>query len=188
MAQSLEGIQRVAELVRALKEFSHPDGGEHKSSDLNRAVENALVVARNEYKYVADAIVNCDPKLPQVVCNIGEINQVLLNLIVNAGHAIGDTSSTKGRGTITLSTRKDGDFVEISISDTGTGIPESARTKIFDPFFTTKPVGKGTGQGLYLVHAMVTKRHRGSIRFTTETGVGATFFVRLPIASASTVG
>jgi signal transduction histidine kinase len=179
--QSLEGIERVASLVRALKEFSHPDSAEHKATDLNHAITNALTVARNEYKYVADVVVEADAKLPQVVCNVGEINQVLLNLLVNAAHAIGDTSSTRGRGTITLTTRQDGEWVELLVRDTGTGIPEAARAKIFDPFFTTKPVGKGTGQGLYLVHSIVTKKHHGTISFTTELGVGTTFVVRLPI-------
>lgn len=179
--QSLEGIERVASLVRALKEFSHPDSTEHKATDLNHAISNALTVARNEYKYVADAVVDSDPNLPSVVCNVGEINQVLLNLLVNAAHAIGDASATRGRGTITLTTRRDGEWVEIHVRDTGTGIPEAARAKIFDPFFTTKPVGKGTGQGLYLVHSIVTKKHHGTISFTTELGVGTTFVVRLPI-------
>jgi len=179
--QSLEGIERVATLVRALKEFSHPDGGGHKPSDLNHAVENALIVSRNEYRYVADAMVHAEAGLPPVSCNLGEINQVLLNLLVNAAHAIADVEKTKGRGTITISTKRDGDWVEIAIADTGTGIPEHARPNIFDLFFTTKPVGKGTGQGLYLVHSIVTKKHHGTITFTTTVGSGTTFTVRLPI-------
>lgn len=179
--QSLEGIERVASLVRALKEFSHPDTAEHKPADINHAISNALTVARNEYKYVADVVVEADPTLPSVICNVGEINQVLLNLLVNAAHAIGDASASRGRGTITVTTRHDGEWVELIVKDTGTGIPESARAKIFDPFFTTKPVGKGTGQGLYLVHSIVTKKHHGTIDFTTELGVGTSFLVRLPV-------
>jgi signal transduction histidine kinase len=178
--QGLEGVERVASLVRALKEFSHPDGIELKAVDLNQAVRTTAVVARNEYKYVAELNFELDPTLPQVVCNQGEINQVILNLIVNAAHAIGDCKEQRGMGTITISTGTNDGAVEIRIRDTGTGIPVAVRDRIYDPFFTTKPVGKGTGQGLYLAHAIVVGRHQGVLRFETELGAGTTFIIQLP--------
>ncbi len=124
-----------------------------------------------------------DWELPHVACLPGEINQVILNLIVNAAHAIADQiHGSDRRGTITVSSRRDGDWAEIRVRDTGTGIPESARAKVFDPFFTTKAVGKGTGQGLSIAHTVVVKNHGGTIRFESEVGVGTTFIVRVPIA------
>jgi signal transduction histidine kinase len=117
-----------------------------------------------------------------VLCHLGEINQVVLNLIVNASHAIDDVvRNTRQRGKLTVITRSSGSYVEISVSDTGTGIPDSARDKIFDPFFTTKEVGKGTGQGLALAHNVIVKKHGGSLRFETESGKGTTFTIRLPV-------
>jgi len=139
-------------------------------------------VARNEYKYVADLVTDFAADLPNVPCIVGEFNQVILNLIVNAAHAIGDAIATRGgKGTLTITTRLDGDHVEVRIRDTGTGIPESARGKIFDPFFTTKAVGKGTGQGLYIAHTVVAKKHGGTLTFETEIGKGTTFIIRLPL-------
>jgi signal transduction histidine kinase len=128
-----------------------------------------------------------DPDLPLVPCLAGEINQVLLNLLVNAAHAIADVvkNNQDGHGTISISTRQDGDFVEIGVSDTGTGIPEHVREKVFDPFFTTKEVGKGTGQGLMLAQTVVVKKHGGRIWFDSEVGKGTTFYVRLPLAVAT---
>jgi PAS domain S-box-containing protein len=187
LEQALDGVQRVAKIVSAMKEFSHPGLQEKRAVDLNRAIETTVTISRNEWKYVAEVQTRLDRKLPLVPCLAGEINQVLLNLLVNAAHAIADVAkSTNGsRGTITISTRQDGEFVEISVADTGTGIPEFAREKVFDPFFTTKEVGKGTGQGLMLAHTVVVKKHAGRIWFETEVGKGTTFFVRLPIAETA---
>jgi PAS domain S-box-containing protein len=184
--QTLEGVQRVARIVSAMKEFSHPGALEKHAIDLNRAIETTVTISRNEWKYVAEVKTQLDPNLPLVPCLAGEINQVLLNLLVNAAHAIADAShqGVGGPGTITLSTRRDGDCVEISVADTGTGIPEHVRERVFDPFFTTKEVGKGTGQGLMLAHTVVVKKHGGKIWFDTEVGKGTTFFVRLPLAVA----
>jgi len=179
-AQALEGVERVASLVRALKEFSHPGGVDLKPVDLNQAIRTTAVVARNEYKYVADLHFELDESLPLVTCNLGEINQVILNLIVNAAHAVGDCKDTRGMGAITVSTMRHAAGVEIRIRDSGTGIPEAVRDRIFDPFFTTKEVGKGTGQGLYLAHSIIVGRHQGTIRFETEIGVGTTFIIQLP--------
>ena len=181
--QTLEGVQRVARIVNAMKEFSHPGSQEKQAVDLNRAIETTITISHNEWKYVADVRTHLDPDLPLVPCLAGEINQVLLNLVVNAAHAIADVphQGEGSLGTITLSTRRDGDWVEISVADTGTGIPEHVRDRVFDPFFTTKEVGKGTGQGLTLAHAVIVKKHGGSIWLNSEVGKGTTFFVRLPI-------
>ncbi|MGB6720484.1 MAG: PAS domain S-box protein [Terracidiphilus sp.] len=182
--QTLDGVQRVAKIVSAMKEFSHPGSQEKRAVDLNRAIETTVTISRNEWKYVADVQTNLDPNLPLVPCLAGEINQVFLNLLVNAAHAIADVVQRieGSRGTITIATRRCGECVEITVADTGTGIPEHARGKVFDPFFTTKEVGKGTGQGLSLAHAVVVKKHGGSISFDSEVGIGTTFFVRLPLS------
>ncbi|GIV15580.1 MAG: hypothetical protein KatS3mg022_1015 [Armatimonadota bacterium] len=183
ITQSLEGVDRVAKIVRAMKEFSHPGAAEMTSVDLNHALESTITVARNEWKYVADMVTDFDPNLPPVPCLPGDINQVFLNIIVNAAHAIADVvgDGSRGKGTITVSTRALGDWVEVRISDTGTGIPEAIRSKIFDPFFTTKQIGRGTGQGLAYVHSVVVEKHKGIITFETEEGKGTTFIIRLPL-------
>jgi signal transduction histidine kinase/HAMP domain-containing protein len=176
-----DGLGRIATIVRSMKEFAHPDQAQKTLADLNQAIRSTLVVARNEYKYIAEMDAQFD-ELPPVPCYLGEINQVVLNLIINASHAISDVvKDTAGRGTLTIRTRLDGNEVEISIGDTGTGIPESARDKIFDPFFTTKEVGKGTGQGLAIARSVIVNKHGGTLRFETECGKGTTFFIRLPI-------
>jgi PAS domain S-box-containing protein len=181
IAQSLDGARRVAHIVRAMKEFSHPDSVEKIDTDLNKAVESTITVARNEWKYVAEIETHFDETLPPVFCNRGEVNQVILNLVVNAAHSIKDKLKENEKGKITISTGKRGSFAEITISDTGTGIPEAIQTRIYEPFFTTKEVGKGTGQGLALAHTVVVKRHHGKIWFETKMGSGTTFFIHLPI-------
>jgi signal transduction histidine kinase len=177
--QALEGVGRVTKIVRAMKDFSHMDRGEFAPVDLNRSLEDTLTVARNEYKYVADVRTEFE-ELPPVVCCGGELNQVFLNLLVNAAHAIADT---KQHGLITISTRRDADQVIVSISDSGTGIPPEIQSKIFDPFFTTKEVGRGTGQGLSIAHQIVVGRHKGSLTFETQPGKGTTFRIRIPIGN-----
>ena len=184
VTQSLEGIARVAEIVRAMKRFSYMGGEEKQSVDLNLAVESTINVARNEWKYVAVVEMDLDPSLPPVTCLPGEINQVFLNLITNAAHAIEDRTGGKGeKGSIKIRTLFTGAGVEIRVSDTGMGIPEEIQNRIFDPFFTTKDVGRGTGQGLAISYDVVVKKHGGEIFFETERGVGTTFIVRLPIES-----
>ncbi len=184
--ESTEGIDRVKSIVHAMKDFSHPGGTEKSSVNLNNAIESTVTVARNEWKYVAQLRLELDPELPLVFCLPGEVNQVIVNLLVNAAHAIADRigSATEERGEIRVVTRQDGDFVEIRVSDTGTGIPANVRDHIFDPFFTTKDVGQGTGQGLSLAHSIVVDKHGGELNFETESGVGTTFIVRLPIGYA----
>jgi PAS domain S-box-containing protein len=182
--ETLEGVGRVTRIVRAMKEFSHPGGKEKSAADLNKAIESTTTVARNEWKYVADMKLDLAPDLPLVPCYLGEFNQVILNLIVNAAHAIGDVvkGQTNAKGLITVRTRREGDCVEIRVSDTGTGIPEKVRPHIFEPFFTTKSVGKGTGQGLSICYGSIVKKHGGTVTFETETGRGTTFILQLPIA------
>ncbi len=187
LEQSLEGIERVSRIVRAMKEFSHPGTEEKVETDLNKALEATLTVSRNEWKYVADVVKDLDPSLPLVPCLPGDLNQVFLNLIVNAAHAIAEVvgDGSRGKGTLTVSTRRDGGWVEVRIGDTGTGIPPEIQSKIFDPFFTTKEVGRGTGQGLAIAHSVVVEKHGGSISFASEVGRGTTFKVRLPLKASS---
>ncbi len=178
--QTLEGVSHVSALVGAMKEFSHPGTGEKVPLDLNRAIESTITVARNEWKYVADMQVELDPTLPQVTCFPGGFNQVILNLIVNAAHAIEDVVARGEKGLITIRTRSLPTAVEVQIQDNGAGIPEKVRPRIFDPFFTTKEIGKGTGQGLAIARSVVVDKHQGTIDFDTEDGRGTTFTIRLP--------
>jgi signal transduction histidine kinase len=180
--QTLEGVTRVATLVSAMKEFSHPGLKEKTPLDLNHAIMSTLTVARNEWKYVADLETDFDSSLPPVACQPGEFNQVILNLIVNAAHAIADVTAKGGlaKGKINVKTQNFPDWVEIRIRDSGSGIPEKIRPRIFDPFFTTKEVGRGTGQGLAIAHSVIVDKHNGSIQFETEEGKGTTFIIRLP--------
>jgi PAS domain S-box-containing protein len=176
-----EGLGRIAEIVRSLKDFSNADQGEMSGFDLNRAVHSTLVLAHHEYAAVADLDTDLAP-LPEIEGNGGQINQVLLSLIVNASDAIGEVAArTNARGRISVRTRLDGDQVVVEIQDTGGGIPEKIRAHIFEPFFSTKDVGKGTGQGLAIARNVIEKGHRGSLEFVTESGVGTTFIIRLPI-------
>jgi signal transduction histidine kinase len=167
-----------------MKEFSHPGVNDKTEIDINKAIMSTFTVARNEWKYVADVVTELAPDLPLVACCPGEFNQVILNILVNAAHAIGDVvgDASQGKGTITVRTRRDGKWIEIQISDTGAGIPAAVQPKVFDPFFTTKPVGKGTGQGLAIAHSVIVEKHNGSIRFETREGEGTTFIVRIPVA------
>ncbi len=185
LEQSLTGVNQVTRIVSAMKEFSHPGTVEKTAINLNDAIRNTLIVARNEYKYVAEVVTDLDESLPPVPCMPGELNQVLLNLIINAAHAIaevvGDDATEKG--TITIRTRHKGDNVAIAISDTGCGIPDEISSRIFDPFFTTKEVGKGTGQGLAIAHDVIVEKHNGSITFESQTGKGTTFHICLPLES-----
>lgn len=183
---NLEGLERVTRIVRAMKDFSHPGSEEKTPIDLNQAIGSTLTVSRNEWKYHAELVTRFDPQLPLVPCLPGEFNQVILNLIINAAHAIADVvgDGSHGKGTLSVSTRQEGGWVEIRIQDTGPGIPEHVRSRIFDPFFTTKPVGKGTGQGLAMARSVVVDKHGGTIRFESVAGGGTTFIVCLPLAGA----
>jgi signal transduction histidine kinase len=178
--RALEGVRRVSGIVRAMKAFSHPDRTEKTAVDVNAAIENTLVVAHNEYKLVADVVTELGA-IPTVLGHGGELSQVLLNLVVNAAHAIEDVvRGTENKGTIRVASRLEDDAILVTVSDSGGGIPESIRERIFDPFFTTKDVGRGTGQGLAIARSAV-ERHGGRIWFESETGRGTTFVLRLPL-------
>jgi signal transduction histidine kinase len=178
--RTLEGVERVASIVRAMKEFAHPDVNEHSPADLNHAIETTLLVAHNEYKYSAQVQTQLGP-IPEIMCNVGELNQVFLNLIVNAAHAIQDCGKDSSTGRITITSAAARDSVVISIADNGCGIPEENLEKIFDPFFTTKPVGRGTGQGLAIARSIVAEKHGGSIDVQSTVGIGTRFIIKLPI-------
>ncbi len=183
LEQTLVGVGHVARIVKAMKEFAHPGTVEKSLIDLNRALDTVVTVARNEWKYVAEVVTHPAPNAPFVRGLPGELNQVFLNLLVNAAHAVkaGNKASPDTKGTITVTTHFLGNVAEVRIADSGGGIPEGIRGRIYDQFFTTKPVGEGTGQGLAIAHAVVVKQHGGGLSFETEMGKGTTFIVRLPI-------
>jgi signal transduction histidine kinase len=188
LEQNKNGVQRVASIVMAMKEFSHPGSKEKELRNINKLLDITITVARNEWKYVAEVITDFDPNLPEMVCNADELNQVFLNIIVNAAHAIedklGNTPAT-GKGTIRITTRQpEKGLLEIRISDTGGGIPEPILEKVFDPFFTTKKQGRGTGQGLAIARTIVENRHGGRIHIETENDVGTTFVLQFPVKPA----
>jgi len=179
-----DGVSRVAKLVQAMKQFGHPDPVELRPADINQALQSTLTIAANEIKYVADVETDFGELAP-VWCQLGELNQAFLNLLINAAHAIGDVMKQTGaRGTIKVVTRQEGPQAVIAISDTGGGIPDAIRDKIFDPFFTTKEVGRGTGQGLAIARLVVVEKHRGTLTFETRPGLGTTFYVRVPVRSS----
>ena len=177
--RALSGIERVASIVRALRQFAHPST-DRTPVDINEAIRTTLIVATNEYKYVADIKLDLQ-ELPLVTASAGDLNQVFLNLVVNAAHAIGScVQGSDQRGTITVQTRAQPAGVVITITDTGCGIPQEIAGRIFDPFFTTKPVGQGTGQGLAIAHTIIVERHHGTINFEPAAGGGTTFRIFLP--------
>jgi PAS domain S-box-containing protein len=178
--RTFDGVERVTNIVKAMKEFAHPDADEQSPSDLNRALQTTLLVASNEYKYLATVHTDL-AELPHIVCNIGELNQVFLNLIVNAAHAIHDAGKDLNSGEIKISTALVGDAAVIRISDNGCGVPAENLSKLYDPFFTTKEVGRGTGQGLAITHSILVDRHGGDISVQSSVGVGTEFTLRLPI-------
>jgi PAS domain S-box-containing protein len=185
LEQSLEGLTRVSSIVKAMKIFSHPGAEGRMVVDLNQAVENTCLVARNEWKYVSDLETDLDPALPKISCFPGEVNQMILNLVINAAHAIEAVVGSSGaKGMIRVRTRLVGRNALLEVGDTGSGIPANIRDKVFLPFFTTKAVGKGTGQGLAIVHSVVVK-HGGTVTFESEEGKGTTFSVRLPVDDPS---
>lgn len=183
-AATMDGVERVSNIVKAMKTFARQDGPSKAPADINQAVRSTVTVARNELKYVADVETELAP-LPNLICNVGDLNQVFLNLLLNAADAVRDLVGDSGaRGKIRVRTMQDGDQIVVAVSDSGTGIPEEIRGRIFDPFFTTKEVGRGSGQGLAISRAVV-ERHGGALTFDTEMGVGTTFFVRLPMVGSA---
>ena len=180
--QTIEGVQRVATIVKAMKNFSYPGVEGLSTVDLNENISNTITVSRNEWKYVAKVVVELDRNIPHVLCNASEINQVVLNLIVNAAQALEENKSDfpDQEGLIQITTCADAEWVEIRITDNAGGIPEDYGYRIFDPFFTTKEVGKGSGQGLAIAHSIINK-HGGTISFDSTIGKGTTFLLQLPV-------
>jgi two-component system NtrC family sensor kinase len=182
--QSLEGLGQISSIVKAMKEFSHPSGAEKQPFDIHDVIESTSVVAKNEWKYVAELELDFDWSLPPVLLLRNEFSQVMLNLIVNAAHAIAASlpPGSADKGKIVISTKAVGRNVEVRVRDNGTGIPEAVRARVFEPFFTTKEVGKGTGQGLAIAYSVVVDKHAGHISFETVEGSGTTFVVSLPLS------
>jgi PAS domain S-box-containing protein len=177
--ESLDGVQRIASIVRALGEFAHPDDREQVLADLNQSLLSTLTVARSELRSVGEIVTDLGT-LPSVRCHPGDLSQVFLNLLVNAAHAVADADRAD-QGVVKVSSWRDGGHAVIRIEDNGCGIPVAIRAHVFDPFFTTKEVGRGTGQGLALARSIVVDKHGGSLDFTSIEGEGTTFVVRLPI-------
>lgn len=197
--QSKRGIQNVTRIVSAMRSFAHPGTEEKSLTDIHNAIQSTVTISRNEWKYVADLETDFDSALPAVPCYVGEFNQVILNLIVNAAHAIGKVINEKKaesklidgiegfkevdlKGKIKIATKKNEDNAEIRISDSGCGISQKIMERVFDPFFTTKDVGKGTGQGLTIAYNVIVEKHGGEITFESEEGIGTTFVIRLPLS------
>jgi two-component system, NtrC family, sensor kinase len=179
--ETFEGARQVARIVRAMNEFAHPASASKSACDLNHAIENTIAFSRNAWKYVARVETSFNRQMPLVPCHLDQINQVMLNLIVNAAHAIGEANRDNGNlGDIRVETESSGGWATIRISDTGTGIPKEIQSRIFDPFFTTKQLGKGTGQGLSMARAIAVQ-HGGDLRFESEVGRGTTFVLSLPL-------
>jgi len=184
--QSLDGVQQVARLVSAMKEFAHPGGTDKEPADINETIETTVALSRNEWKYDASIEFDLADDLPMVDCQAGELSQVWLNLIVNAAQAI-RAKSGEGQGRIWIKTALRENAVEIAIVDNGIGIPDDIRTQIFEPFFTTKEVGEGSGQGLAISKDIIVERHGGEFHVTSEDGLGTGFVVRIPIQSCDDV-
>lgn len=184
--QSLEGVARVADMVGAMRHFSHIDERRMAPADINKALKGTLVMLRNEIKYVADVKVELADDLPEAICCIDNLNQVFLNIITNAAHSIADVVNRDGgRGVVTVTSAVEGGQIVVTISDTGAGIKAENRERVFEPFFTTKQSQKGTGQGLSICWSIVVDRHHGCLSFESIEGVGTTFIIRLPIEGDS---
>lgn len=180
LEQSAQGVKQVATIVRAIKEFSHPGQEEMTEFDINALIETTLIVSKNQWKYVAEVETDLDRSLPIVPCLPGEIGQALLNIVVNAAHAI--EAAQRENGLIRVATHLEGEAVVVEISDNGTGIPDAIRARIYDPFFTTKDIGKGTGQGLSIAFNAVVNKHGGTLDCSSREGEGTTFRLTLPVA------
>jgi len=180
VVESVGGIQQVRDIVLLMKEFSHPGGIDDEPTDLNKLIDDVIRICRSRSKGVAQIETDLDEDLPLILCRRGQIQQVIINLIINAIDAVDETDSTSG--TISVATRFSDDNVQIDICDTGKGIPDKIKSKIFDPFYTTKPVGKGTGQGLALAMNTIVNVHGGKLKMVDTKGYATTFRIELPIS------
>jgi PAS domain S-box-containing protein len=187
ITQSLEGLYRISTIVKAMKSFSHPSKGEMQLTTIPEAIETTITVARNEWRYVAELVTHYDDDLPQIMCIRDEINQVFLNLIVNAAHAIEEKTNKSNitNGEIKILVSKQENNIIIKVIDNGNGMSPAVKERIFDPFYTTKCVGKGTGQGLNLAYTVIVDRHKGKIEAHSIVGEGTTFMISLPINNTS---
>lgn len=183
LTQSLEGTDQIASIIKAMKEFSHPGVRDRVNTDINKLIQTVLSISKNEWKYNCQTVTELAPDLPHILVYANEINQVLLNIIVNAAQAIGNQIESKviERGLIKITSAVENGFVKITIQDNGGGIPDEIKNKIYDPFFTTKDVGKGSGQGLYIAHDIVVNKHHGRIELESQAGSGSEFKIYLPI-------
>ncbi len=188
LEDSLEGIERISLIVKSMKQYFHPGEEVKTRINVNNIIEDIINISRNEWKYVAEVETNLDSAMPEIDCFPSELNQVFLNIVVNAAHAVSmakDEQEDK-KGKIIISTRTVENYVEVLIQDNGPGIPENIQSKIFDPFFTTKKIGEGTGQGLAIAHSIVVKHHNGSIFCKSEEGIGTTFIISIPKKHSAT--
>ncbi|PIP79878.1 MAG: hypothetical protein COW84_08240 [Gammaproteobacteria bacterium CG22_combo_CG10-13_8_21_14_all_40_8] len=185
LQQSISGVGQIKSIVGAMKSFSHPDLKEKTDVNLNQLIENALIVCRNEWKYVADINTHFSEDLPLISCYAQQLSQVILNLVVNAAQAIKESKgeNMSEKGFINISTHIQDNWFVTSIADSGTGMTEEVKKRIFDPFYTTKDVGKGTGQGLSMAHSSIVENHQGRIEVESEPGKGSTFNLYLPVSS-----
>ena len=183
LEQSIEGLLRISKIVGAMKSFSHTNDAQMQLTNLNEAIEATITLSRNEWRYVCQVDCNLDESLPTVPCFRDEVNQVILNFIVNAAHAIEDkhSDSEAELGKIHISTFVENDSCIICIEDDGIGMSEEIQKRIFDPFFTTKDVGKGTGQGMSLAYSTIVEKHDGFIEIKSEEGLGTKFKIGLPL-------
>ena len=183
----IEGLQRVAGIVHAMKEFAHSGGPDKQAADLNRALRATLQIARAEYRHVATIDLRCG-NIPDVLCHVGELSQAFLNLIVNAAHALADAGRTSESGWIKICTAFVDNSVELTFEDNGCGIPQELVAKIYDPFFTTKEIGRGSGQGLAITRTIVVDKHDGGIGVVSSPGIGTCFTLRLPVSGTAMEG
>jgi signal transduction histidine kinase len=180
LSQTVDGLQHITHIVGAMREYSHPGEREAVATDINRVIKTVTALCRNDWKYLADLLLDLDSSLPTVECNQSDISQVILNMIVNSAHAIEEKTAGASKGTIHISTQWTSDDVDIVISDSGAGIPPKTLASIFDPFFTTKAQGKGTGQGLSISRQIIEEVHKGRIYVSSQHGEGTHFTIRLP--------
>lgn len=181
--QSIDGVQRIAKIVAAMRDFSHAGPKEKVAADLHKLINSSLTISRNAWKYIAEIEKDFDDTIPPIVCLASDLGQVFVNIIINAAHALEEKfdQSDSLQGKIIIKTINKGSNIEIVFSDNGSGMSKKVQKRIFDPFFTTKDVGKGTGQGLAIAYDIIVDKHNGSINVESEKNIGTTLTIILPI-------